>query len=171
MTQSCKLSSSSPSAQLHTQLLSLQLDCEAASNRRLRDARWSKQVTVVTTLFSVGAALASLPMISWQYRKLDRVWRLRHPIRARNYAWAAGVLCCSAVLVQVFQSSPIGHIAAYFKCFDDSAALDDVGMELRLLQVQLERPLGDQQQSMALLEDQCGQLQKRFYQLERIRLA
>jgi hypothetical protein len=164
------MQASSSAPDLHTQLLSLQLDCEAASGRRIRDARWLKRVIIATTVYSVVAVLAAVPMISWQLRKLDRVWRMRYPIRARNYQWAAGILCSTSMALQLFQISPIGYVSAYFACFKDSSLLDDVGMEARLLRVRHQQlqALETSSSNVASLEEQFTQLQKNFRLLEKM---
>jgi hypothetical protein len=125
-------------------------DCETAGNRCIEAAHQFQWLARAATVYSIGAASACVPLLTWQLRKTDRVWRIRHPLKVQNYRWLTLVLGSSSVGVVVFLGSSFGFLAAHAKHHQNCRDFDSIGWEALVTADRLKNS------SIALLEGESS---------------
>lgn len=120
----------------HLQLL--YSDAEAGANRCLNRRELLKQ----TSRLLIGVAVASLaacaPLVTWQLRHEDRVWRMRHPVRVRNHKFCIGLLGGVAATSVMLLTGPWLGITSTMQTLDTRRRdLDAAGWKALVLKSQM----------------------------------
>ena len=120
-------------------LESLHNDCEAAANRAIAKAYYYRRASRFAMVFAAVSALSCIPLVTWQIRQTDRVWRMRNGIKVRNHRVMIGVCGTLSGATIMFLSSPIGFLAQHDAAQASRCAIDALGWNALVLAGQCKR--------------------------------
>ncbi|AAZ11647.1 uncharacterized protein TEOVI_000574400 [Trypanosoma equiperdum] len=105
---------------------------KTASRLLLSAERYVKAGQALLVLAVASAGVVGL-LASWQYRRIHRVWRIRHPRRLaqqRQAMWAFGTFGTATFLLLL---SPIGPGGLHEARLEDVKRLDDIAVRALIL--------------------------------------
>ncbi|ESL08162.1 hypothetical protein TRSC58_04139 [Trypanosoma rangeli SC58] len=107
--------------------------CESAAVAVLRRSNRYVTATRVCALAAAACVGGAGVIVSWHYRRIYRVWRLRHPARVAQQRRLMWFLAASGMTLLLFLLSPVGFVAQHEARLREVRRLDAIAVRALVL--------------------------------------